>query len=148
MNDQLQHTKSHSTDLSFGKSFYRYNVSAILATAVDFIVLSILNLGLGVNYVVATALGALAGAIVAFLLGRNWAFVNKEGKITTQAIKFLTTSFVSMLLNTGGVVFLIEVIGIKHILTAKLITSLAVGIFFNFPMQKYFVYQKKKPLKP
>jgi len=133
LNDS-QHIKTSGVKVPFMKSFMRYNVSAIIATATDFIVLSILHYGMGMYYVDATALGAVAGAIVSFFLGRHWAFMNKEGKLSTQGLKYFITSGFSLLFNVVGVYLLV-------VLIAKTIISLTVGFLFNFPMQRFFIYK-------
>ena len=123
------------------KSFMRYNVSALIATAADFLVLSLLHYGFGMYYVYATAIGAVAGAIVSFFLGRNWAFMNKEGKLSTQGFKYILTSGFSLIFNVAGVYLMVDIMGVSNVLLAKTIISLAIGFFFNFPMQRFFIYK-------
>jgi len=123
------------------RSFMRYNVSALIATAADFLVLSLLHYGFGMYYVYATAIGAVAGAVVSFFLGRHWAFMNKEGKLSTQSIKYIITSGFSLLLNVAGMYLLVDILGISNIIIAKTIIALTVGILFNFPMQRFFIYK-------
>lgn len=123
------------------KSFMRYNVSALIATAADFLVLSLLHYGFGMYYVYATAIGAVAGAIVSFFLGRNWAFMNKEGKLSTQGFKYILTSGFSLIFNVVGVYLMVDVMGVSNVLIAKTIIALGIGFFFNFPMQRFFIYK-------
>lgn len=123
------------------KSFMRYNVSALIATAADFLVLSLLHYGFGMYYVYATAIGAVAGAIVSFFLGRNWAFMNKEGKLSTQGFKYILTSGFSLIFNVVGVYLMVDVMGVSNVLLAKTIIALGIGFFFNFPMQRFFIYK-------
>lgn len=136
-----QNIKPSGVKVPFMQSFMRYNVSALIATGADFLVLSLLHYGFGMYYVYATAIGAVAGAIVSFFLGRHWAFMNKEGKLSSQGIKYVFTSFFSLLLNVGGVYMLVDFLGISNVLLAKTIISLVVGFLFNFPMQRFFIYK-------
>lgn len=133
--------KTTGVKVPFLKSFWRYNVSALIATAADFAVLSLLHYGCGMYYVYATAIGAVAGAIVSFMLGRHWAFMNKEGKLSTQGIKYVITSTFSLILNVAGVYLLVDMMGISNVLLAKTIVALAVGFLYNFPMQRFYIYK-------
>ena len=95
---------------------------------------------LGIYYVAAAGIGALTGATISFLLGRNWSFMNKEGKLSHQAAKYLMTATTSLLLNMSGIYFLTEYFGISEYIS-KVIIACMIGIFFNFPMHRYFVYK-------
>ena len=136
-----QNINTSGVKVPFMRSFMRYNVSALIATAADFLVLSLLHYGFGMYYVYATAIGAVAGAVVSFFLGRHWAFMNKEGKLSTQSIKYIITSGFSLLLNVAGMYLLVDILGISNIIIAKTIIALTVGILFNFPMQRFFIYK-------
>jgi len=124
----------------FVESFIKSQASSLIATIVDFTVLICLTELLGVYYVHSVAVGAAAGAIVSFYLGRNWAFKRKDGKLSYQAIRYLFTSSASLFLNTYGVFLITEGLGIDYIYS-KLIVSFLVGVFFNFFMFRYFVYR-------
>jgi putative flippase GtrA len=87
-------------------------------------------------------LGALSGGTLSFLLGRNWAFFNKENGIFGQAGKYLMANFGSICLNTSGVYLLTEVISNNHYLVSKVLVAGMIGLCYNFPMQRYFVFRK------
>jgi len=121
-------------------SFLRYNIAAILATITDFLVFVILIEIFGIWYIVATILSALSGGITAFILNRNWAFTNKRGRLSKQAIRYFFVWGGSILLVTAGLFVLVESTNINEIFS-KIIISIAVGFGFNFLMYKYFVFK-------
>jgi len=140
--DHFKETETvEPTKISTGKSFIRYNISAFLATFSDFAVLSFTHYVLGFYYVLATVLGACTGAVIAFFLGRNWAFMSKEGSISKQGMKFVITALLSVVLNTAGVAFFIEIIQLQSVFYSKLWVSILIGFCFNYPMQRFFVYR-------
>ena len=133
-------TKTSTLRVPLITSFVRYNASAYTATFFDYgmflFCLEILN----IYYPIATFIGATTGASVAFLLGRNWTFKNKEELITKQSLRFLAVVSGSILLNTLGVYLVTEYIGINEKIS-KIIVAVIVGVSYNFPMQRYFVFK-------
>lgn len=125
----------------FITSLLRYNVSAASATATDYGVLAFCKEILGLDPVLSTFIGALAGGTVAFLLGRNWTFLNKEGKVSSQGIKFILVVGGSILLNTFGMYIATHYMSFSHYMIARVIVSVTIGICYNFPMQRYFVFR-------
>ena len=136
-------TNVQSKKVPLKKSFVRYNVAAVTATATDFLLLTFCTEVLNIYYVISTAIGATAGALVSFSLGRNWAFDNKDGGIFGQMSRFIITNLGSIVLNTIGVYLFTEVIASNHYLVSKIIVAILVGFGFNFPMQRYFVFRHK-----
>ena len=125
--------------------------AAFAGTAVDFIVTIFFTEVFHIWYVVSTALGSLAGAITNFLLGRYYVFQSTERKITQQAFRYAIVSLGSLILNTGGVWLLTEFIhrqlrdGEGHdqdYIVAKVIVAVLVAVFYNFILQKNYVYKK------
>ena len=125
------------------KSFFRYNASAMTASAFDFGITLLCKEVLGFHYLVSVFLGALSGGTIAFTLGRNWTYLSKNEKPQTQGAKYLVIWVGSILLNTFGVYFLAEIIGLgeEHYIYWKVITATLVGALYNFPMQRYFVFR-------
>lgn len=121
-------------------SFLRYNASAYTATLCDYGVFLTLLVVFGVYYPIATFFGATTGATIAFLLGRNWTFRNKEELITRQSLKFLCVVIGSIFLNTLGVYLVTEYLFIDEKIS-KIIVGIFIGVCYNFPMQRYFVFK-------
>ena len=121
-------------------SFFRAQVTALLATSVDFAVMILLKEVLDVWYLAAVIIGTLAGGFVGFMLGRYWAFISTEVKSIKQAKKYLVVMTGSFLLNVGGVYLMVGVFHFQYII-AKVIVSIIVGIGFNFFLQRLYVFK-------
>jgi putative flippase GtrA len=124
-------------------SLRRSQIASLTATVVDFsCVIFLVEVG-HVWYVAATATGAFLGAIVNFILGRHWTFTAGHGSIRAQAIRYTAVSAVSLVLNSLGVYVLTDYVGI-HYAVSRAITAFVVGILFNFPLHRRFVFRSQK----
>lgn len=133
--------------VGFLTSFKRSQVAALIATAVDFGSLVFFVEVIKIWYVAATAMGAFLGALTNFTLGRIWSFEAKEGAISEQALKYFMVSLGSLLLNSAGVWLITEWLHF-HYQLSKIVTAIAVGVFFNFPLQRWYVFKlKSNPVK-
>ncbi|HEX5606044.1 MAG TPA: GtrA family protein [Candidatus Binatia bacterium] len=122
-------------------SLRRSQIAAISATLVDFSSLIFLVEIGRVWYVAATATGAFLGALVNFLLGRHWSFAAGDEAIHGQVFRYAAVSAGSLVLNSAGVYLLTEGFGIHYALS-KLITAILVGLLFNFPLHRRFVFRR------
>lgn len=125
---------------SLWTSFKRSQLSSFIATAADFGVLVGLVEILGIWYVTATAIASFVGAVTNFTLGRHWSFGATHGKFHGQALRYSIVSGCSLLLNSLGVYFLTDFMEFQYV-TSKIVTSFLVGILFNFPMHRAFVFR-------
>ena len=114
--------------------------TSFTATVVDFTVTILVKELLGKWYLLASVLGTVAGGIVNFLMNRSWVFKAGEKKIYYQAVKYLLVWTGNLLLVTGGV-FLLTHYGEVEYKISKIITSLFVGFFYNYILQKRFVFK-------
>lgn len=128
--------------LGFWQSFSRSQVASIAATCVDFGLLVLLVESWGVWYVLATGVGALAGAMTNFLMNRYWSFEAGSSDWTGQALRYGLVSGGSLILNVAGVYLVTEAWGSPYA-ASKLLTALAVGWFFNYPLHRGFVFPAK-----
>ena len=133
-------TKINTEKTPFWISFFRSQSASIIATGADFLMTIFCVEILRIWYVTGTATGNLTGAIISFLLGRNWAFNQKNDKMWKQAIRYALTSLTSMGLNTAGVFFFTETFDIPYIYS-KIVAAVLVGVCFNFLMFRYFVFK-------
>lgn len=121
-------------------SWFRNHISSISATAVDFGVTLLSANVIGIWYVVANVIGATAGGVVSFVLGRNWVFNQRDSKWEHQALRYVIAVLVSIGLNTLGVWLLVENFEIE-LAIAKMIVAVIIGVTVNFFMFRYFVFR-------
>ncbi len=95
---------------------------------------------LGAYYLVARPFGALVGALVDFMLKRHWAFdrARKRG-VTSETLRYVTVSAMSLVWTTLLCMLLVEV-GRISVGTAVLASSIAVGVTWNYPLHRLFVF--------
>jgi putative flippase GtrA len=122
------------------KTFLRSQVVSLTATSVDFSISLALHGLLDVYYVTATSLGSSFGAVTSFVLGRNWAFKNKKGKLRKQAFRFSIIHLFTIFVNSTAVFFFKENFHISFV-ASRVIVALVVGMFFNFLINRYFVFR-------
>lgn len=115
-------------------------IGSTIATLSDFGAMIFATEILGIYYVYSTAIGATMGAIVGFLLLRNWAFERTDQKIYWQAIRYILASILIMNVNVAGVYLITENFEISYMIS-RVIISIFAGIFVSFPLFRYFVYQ-------
>lgn len=126
---------------SFFTSFSRSQVASLLATTLDYGTLFLLVEVFHVWYVIATATGAFLGAVTNFLINRHWSFGASHGKWSRQATRYAVVSSGSLILNTGGVYAVTEHFHLYYSVSVVLV-SILVGILFNYPLQRYYVYKR------
>ncbi len=122
-------------------SFFKYQIAAVTATIIDFLILVLLTEIFNIWYVYSTVIGALAGAIVNFNLCRFWAFSNAKNKFKHQVLRYVLVSSGSLVLNTLCVYLFTNFAHINYSIS-KIITALFIAIFYNYMLQKYFVFKR------
>ncbi len=121
-------------------TFCKAQLSAQVATVVDFTVTAFLTEIFGIWYLIATFLGALSGGVVNCVVNYNWVFQAQTLKKRFVALKYLMVWGGSILLNTGGTYLLTE-LSSHHYLISKVIVAVLVGFFWNYQLQRLFVYR-------
>jgi len=124
----------------FSFEFLKSQISAIVATGVDFLILLILVELFAVWYVVASAIAAFCGAVTNFVLGRHWAFLSHDDRWHHQAQRYALVATGSLILNTLGIFLLTDGLEV-HYFASKVIVSLFLAVSFNFPLQKFYVFK-------
>lgn len=122
--------------------FLKAQVSSFIATSSDFLITIVLTEA-GMWYLPASVLGTITGGVVNYFINRNWSFQSRDDHISRQAFRYFHIWAGSIILNASGMWLLTSLAGFNYILS-KLIISLAVGIGFNYPLQKRYVFKRKE----
>jgi putative flippase GtrA len=118
------------------RALLRHQLGALAATALDYASMIAAVERLGLTPAAATAVGATAGAVTNFLLGRAWIF-RAEGAWGAQATRYALVSGGSAGWNAIGVLLLHDV----PYVWARVAVSIAVSVLWNFPAQRRFVFR-------
>jgi putative flippase GtrA len=117
----------------------RHNWASIAAAAVDYLVMILFVEVGGLGPVAATPIGAFAGGITNFTLGRRFTYKTTEVPAPRQAWRYALVSAGSLGLNTAGEYLFHRVLRLNYVL-ARVISSVIVSNAWNFPLQRYFVF--------
>lgn len=121
------------------KMFLRFQLTAIIATSLDFLITIFLKEKSGLNYSLAVGLGATAGAITAFAFNRYWVFRSLEKHPIEQGIRYLLVAGGSIFLNTLGTFILTETLQLPYIVS-KGIVAMIIGFTYSYYFSKRFVF--------
>lgn len=121
------------------RQWLRHHTTAVVATAVDYAVMVVLVELAGVGPVPATAVGAFAGAVTGFIMGRHFTYRVASVPVRAQAWRYALISAASLGLNAVGEYVFFHVVGLQY-LVARVVTSIIVNNAWNYPMQRFFVF--------
>lgn len=144
----------HSDSLVY--TYLRSIVSSQCAGWTDMAVGFILFAWAGFSPLWATALGAVCGGILNCVINYRFTFRADGCDWRAVIVKYVLVWIGSMLLNSYGTDMLyrlmnmwpwLETIGFRpdgYYAVARVVTSLLVGWFWNFVLQRYFVYRRTR----
>ena len=121
------------------KKFLRFQLTAIVATSIDFLFTIVLKEIFLLNYSIAVALGATFGALTAFSVNRYWVFRSLETHPVEQGLRYLLVAAGSIILNTAGTYILTELTHFPY-LVSKAIVALVIGFTYSYYFSKRFVF--------
>ncbi len=134
----IRYLKKNRVSLNL-KKFLRFQMTAILATAIDFLITIFLKEQFQMHYPLAVAGGAFSGAFTAFSLNRYWVFHSFEKQLLGQGLRYLLVATGSILLNTGGTFLLTESFNFSYIVS-KAVIAILIGFTYSFYFSKRFVF--------
>jgi len=121
-------------------TFCKAQISAQVATLIDFVVSVLLAELVGIWYLYATFLGAISGGISNCIMNYRWVFDNEGLKKKKVAYKYAIVWTGSIVLNTLGTYVLTE-LSSQYFIFSKAIVSILVAVFWNYQLQRLFVYK-------
>lgn len=124
------------------RTFFKAQLSSLLATAVDFLTMVCLVELFGLHYSLAVVAGAVAGALSNFLVNRYWSFKVSDMPVKQQSLKYVVVWTGSVLLNVTGVYILTHFARLSYMLS-KIIVAVLVGLGFNYVLQKKYVFSAR-----
>jgi putative flippase GtrA len=122
-------------------TFLKAQTASVGATIVDFLVTVLAVELFGSWYVMGTILGTASGGVVHFALSREWVFQAEDTRVSTQAIRYFIIWNGSLALNAAGIYIITHYADISYLIS-KVITSVVIGVGYNYLMQKIFVFRK------
>lgn len=135
------------------KEFSKAQVSSLVSTGCDFVTTAAVFQM--IHHVVAsTASGAIVGGIVNCVINYVWTFRGSHRSKRSVMFRYLLVWTGSVLLNTAGTEWGVKAIqyasawlgggwqqNLSMVLVTKAVVAVMVAVFWNFTMQKYYVYR-------
>lgn len=127
---------------TFGKA----ELTASVASVVDFGLAFFLSDILGIYYGLANALGVVSGGITNCCLNYRYVFSNSQLGKKGVAWRYFVVWALSWALNSGGTIALTELINSHehlniHYMIPKSVVAFLVAVLVNYPGQRKFVFK-------
>jgi putative flippase GtrA len=124
--------------------FVKANLSSGIASGLEYVLITAI-VWAGVHYLAAATVGAVVGAVTDFALKRHWAFSRAtKGAVHHEGVRYLLVSGASLGLNLGLAYLLVDGLGLPPV-PGVIAASLVVGIVWNYPLHRYFVFRHAAP---
>lgn len=129
--------------MTFGKA----ELTASIASVVDFGLAFFLSDIIGIYYGLANALGVMSGGVTNCCLNYRYVFGDTSRKKQSVAWRYFIVWGVSWMLNSGGTIALTELINQHehlyiHYMIPKCVVAFLVAVLVNYPGQRKFVFKK------
>jgi putative flippase GtrA len=121
----------------------RHHLTAITATAADYVVMVACVELARLPPVPATVVGAFVGALVSLTLGRRYTYRVGPGGLGRYAWRYALVAGASLGWNASGVALFHHVLGVQY-LVARSITSIIVSNLWNYPLHRFFVFARPR----
>ncbi len=120
-------------------TFLKTQAASIIGSFADFLITILLVEVLHTWYVAGNFAGNISGALLQFLLCKDWVFKTKTHNKYSPLIKFAIVWIGNLLLSAAGVYLLTNFAGLNYIIS-KIIISVILGTTYNYLLLKKFVF--------
>jgi putative flippase GtrA len=121
--------------------FIKYCFVGASGVVVNMVVYSLLVSVAHMHYLAGATISFTVAVTSNFLLNKYWTFNNPQGRVFTQAFRFLVISLASLLVNLLILRLLIDDLGIANEIEAQMIAIAAVTIL-NFAGNKLWSFRQ------
>jgi len=123
------------------KQFMKFGIVGVINTLVYFGVYYGL-LFLGVSHIISNIVAYFIGSINGYLWSRGWVFKEAKASVKSSVLKYYVVYGSSLLLSTGVIYLLVDIIGISDKIAPLL--TMCVTIPYNFFFQKIWAFRTKR----
>ena len=127
------------------KQFILFCCVGAANTIITMLVLYLLNSVLGVNYLLASAIGYMCGVVNGYLWSTFLVF--KKKKTANNAFKFIIVNLIVLGVNTVLMYFFVDIVGLENPLNLGKLPAQALTICFtmvlNFTLNKLWTFKEK-----
>ncbi len=128
--------------MDFIKRVFKFGLTGLLNTGVDFAVFTLLAQWLSVNIYAAQAVAYAAGTLNSYIINRSWTFRSEERFFSATMLKFLALNLCMLGLSVILLRFFTVSIGLSKF-PAKVAATL-VTLAISFVVNNFWVFKKNK----
>ncbi len=129
------------------KIFVKAQFSAFTGGVCDYFIMIFLTEVVGIYYTVSIAIACILGAVINFSINKSWTFSAKKTvyhfSLTQQLWRFMLVLISGIMLKIFGTWFFTTFAHIDYKIS-RIITDLLVSLFFNYVLQRYWVFKKSE----
>lgn len=124
----------------------KFGITGFSGLIIDFALTWFFKDELDINKFVANAIGFSAAVISNYLINRNWTFKGNKAKAGPQFTAFVLVSVIGLLLNSG-IIYLLDNVLLLNFYLSKA-AAIFIVFFWNFSANYFFVFRSSvnKPL--
>ena len=127
--------------------FSKAQLSAFIGGLCDYGIMIFFTEIVGMYYPFSIAVACILGAVVNFSLNRAWSFYSR-GRLykfsgAQQLLRFASVLAGSIILKISGTYLITSLAGIDYKIS-RIIADIAVSLGFNYVLQRFWVFTKKR----